>query len=227
MRSIRLATALRLATAVFALALVAAACSDDGEDGEEPAGEVTTTTGSATPTTTQPRVTTPTTAPVEEPTPTTVVEEVAATTSTTEPPEAGTSLGPPPPPSNVRCQAGNAENELLVEFDALPNPSDIAHIRVYVSVDGGPMITNGEYTVDQVDTTRSGGDRWAARARGLPANTPLRLAATSFNHLGQESGWYIVEGLYSGPGAPCGEALPPPTGTAGIGEGEGEGEQGT
>ena len=212
---------LRLATAIFALALVAAACSDDENGEEEPVGEVTTTTGSDTPTTTQPRVTTPTTAPVEEPTPTTVVEEVVSTTSTTEPPEA-TSLGPPPPPSNVRCQAGTAENELLVEFDALPNPSDIAHIRVYVSVDGGPMITNGEYTVDQVDTTRSGGDRWAARARGLPANVPLRLAATSFNHLGQESGWYIVEGHYTGPGAPCGEALPPPTATAGFGEGESE-----
>ena len=212
---------LRLATAIFALALVAAACSDDENGEEEPVGEVTTTTGSDTPTTTQPRVTTPTTAPVEEPTPTTVVEEVVSTTSTTEPPEA-TSLGPPPPPSNVRCQAGTAENELLVEFDALPNPSDIAHIRVYVSVDGGPMITNGEYTVDQVDTTRSGGDRWAARARGLPANVPLRLAATSFNHLGQESGWYIVEGHYTGPGAPCGEPLPPPTATAGFDEGEGE-----
>ncbi len=212
---------LRLATAIFALALIAAACSDD-ENGEgEPVDEITTTTTeSAAPPTTQPRVTTPTTAP-EEP-PTTTVAEVATTTSTTEPPEAVASLGPPPPPSNVRCQAGNAENELLVEFDALPNPSDIAKIRVYVSVDGGPMITNGEYTVDQVDTTRSGGARWAARARGLPANTPLRLAATSFNQLGQESGWYIVEGHYGGPGAPCGAPLPPTTCTAGCDEEEGE-----
>ncbi len=216
---------LRLATAIFALALVATACSDD-ENGEgEPVDEVTTTTQSDSPTTTQPRVTTPTTAPEESPT-TTVVEEAPSTTSTTAPPEAGTTLGPPSPPSNVRCQAGNAENELLVEFDALPNPSDIAHIRVYVSVDGGPMITNGEYTVDQVDTTRSGGSRWAARARGLPANVPLRLAATSFNQLGQESGWYIVEGLYAGPGAPCGDSadvvLPPTTCTAGCDEEEGE-----
>ena len=213
---------LRLATAIIALALVAAACSDDENGEEEPVDEVTTTTGSSVTTTTQPRVTTPTTAAVEETTPTTIVEEAVSTTSTTEPPETGTSLGPPPPPSNVRCRAGNAENELLVEFDALPNPSDIAHIRVYVSVDGGPMITNGEYTVDQVDTTRSGGDRWAARARGLPANVPLRLTATSFNQLGQESGWYIVEGHYTGPGAPCGEPLPPPTATAGFDEGEGE-----
>ena len=218
---------LRLATAVLALVLIAAACSDDDNGEAEPGDEVTTTTSSAAPTTSTPRVTTPTTV-VDETPPTTVVEtpETPETPSTTEPPETGTSLGPPPPPSNVRCQAGNAENELLVEFDALPNPSDIAKIRVYVSVDGGPMITNGEYTVDQVDTTRSGGDRWAARARGLSANVPLRLAATSFNQLGQESGWYIVEGLYAGPGAPCGDpgdaVLPPTTCTAGCDEEEGE-----
>ncbi|MXZ51916.1 MAG: hypothetical protein F4Z34_01875 [Acidimicrobiaceae bacterium] len=208
---------LRLATAIFALALIAAACSDD-ENGEEvPPEEVTTTTGSAAPTTTQPRVTTPTTAPPD--TTTTTVVEVAPTTSTTAPPDAAVSIGPPPPPSNVRCQAGTAENELLVAFDALPNPADISKIRVYVSVDGGPMITNGEYTIGEID---SSGDRWAAPARRLPANVPLRLAATSFNQLGQESGWYIVEGNYTGPGAPCGEPLPPPTATAGFGEEEGE-----
>ena len=212
---------LRLAAAMLALALVAAACSDD-ENGEgEPVDEVTTTTESSAPTTTQPRVTTPTTAPPE--TTTTTVVEVVPTTSTTEAPDAAVSIGPPPPPSNVRCQAGTAENELLVAFDALPNPADISKIRVYVSVDGGPMITNGEYTIGEID---SSGDRWAAPARRLPANVPLRLTATSFNQLGQESGWYIVEGHYSGPGAPCGEALPPPTATAGFGEEESEGEQG-
>lgn len=211
----------RLAAAILALALVGAACSDD-ENGEgEAVDEITTTTASSVPTTTQPRITTPTT-----PAPVTVetTSTTAPPTSTTAPPEPVASLGPPPPPSNVRCVAGNAENELLVEFDALPSPSDIAHIRVYVSVDGGPMITNGEYTVDQVDTTRSGGDRWAARARRLPANVPLRLTATSFNQLGQESGWYIVEGLYTGPGAPCGGPadLPAPVCTAGCDEEEGE-----
>ncbi|MCY4663803.1 MAG: hypothetical protein OXC00_03970 [Acidimicrobiaceae bacterium] len=214
---------LRLAAAIFALALVAAACSDD-ENGEgEQVDETPTTTESAAPTTTQPRVTTPTTAPdVDEPATTTVVE-AAPTTSTTEPPELSTSLGPPVPPSNVRCQAGTAENELLVSFDALPNPADIAKIRVYVSVDGGPMITNSEYTIGQIDTS---GDRWSASARRLPANVSLRLAATSFNQLGQESGWYIVEGLYAGPGAPCGDpadvVLPPTTCTAGCDEEEGE-----
>ncbi len=208
---------LRLATAMLALALIAAACSDD-ENGEgEPVDEVTTTTGSAAPTTTQPRVTTPTTAAPE--TTTTTVVEVVPTTSTTTTPDTAVSIGPPPPPSNVRCQAGTAENELLVSFDALPIPADISKIRVYVSVDGGPMITNGEYTIGEID---SSGDRWAAPARRLPANVPLRLAATSFNQLGQESGWYIVEGHYTGPGAPCGDPLPPPTATAGFAEGEGE-----
>ena len=212
---------LRLATAVFALALVAAACSDD-ENGEEELVDngVTTTTESTTPTTTQPLVTAPTTVPDEEPVTTTVVETVQ-TTSTTAPPEP--SLGPPAPPSNVRCQAGTAENELRVSFDALPNPADISKIRVYVSVDGGPMITNGEYTIGQIDTS---GDRWSAPARRLPANVSLRLAATSFNQLGQESGWYIVQGLYAGPGAPCGDpgdvVLPPTTCTAGCDEEEGE-----
>ncbi|MDE0160400.1 MAG: hypothetical protein OXL98_01560 [Acidimicrobiaceae bacterium] len=210
---------LRLAAAMLALALVAAACSDD-ENGEgEPVDEVTTTTGSAAPTTTQPRVTTPTPAPPE--TTTTTVVELVPTTSTTSAPDAAVSIGPPPPPSNVRCQAGAAENELLVAFDAPPSPADISKIRVYVSVDGGPMITNGEFSIGEID---SSGDRWAAPARRLPANVPLRLTATSFNQLGQESGWYIVEGRYTGPGAPC-AALPPPTATAGFGEGEGE--QGT
>ena len=208
---------LRLATAMLALALIAAACSDD-ENGEgEPVDQVTTTTGSTTPTTTQPRVTTPTIAPPD--TTTTTVVDVTPTTSTTAPPETAVSIGPPPPPSNVRCQAGTAENELQVAFDALPDPAEISKIRVYVSVDGGPMITNGEYTIGEID---SSGDRWAAPARRLPANVPLRLTATSFNQLGQESGWYIVEGHYTGPGAPCGEALPPPTATAGLDEGEGE-----
>ena len=212
---------LRLAAAILALTLVAAACSDDSEDDEESSDEVATTTLSVSPTTSQPRVTTPTTAPVDPPT--TTVVELVATTSTTEPPEGGTSSGPPNPPSNVRCRAGTAENELLVEFDALPDPSNISKIRVYVSVDGGPMITNGEFDVGQIDTS---GDRWAARARRLPANVPLRLTATSFNLLGQESGWYIVGGLYTGAGAPCGTpddvVLPPATCTAGCDEEEGE-----
>ena len=217
---------LRLVAAVLALALVAAACSDDGEENGEENGEVTTTTRSvSTPTTTQPRVTTPTTEPPEATTDTTAAEppELRETTTTTTP---SVSVGPPAPPADVSCKAGVRDGELLVEFDALPNPSDISKIRVYVSVDGGPMITNGEFDVGQVDTARDGGSRWAARARNLPANVPLRLTATSFNQLGQESGWHIVEGLYTAAGAPCGAAadvvLPPTTCTAGCDEEEGE-----
>ena len=214
---------LRLVAAVLALALVAAACSDDAEENGEATDEVTTTTRSvSTPSTTQPRVTTPTTEPPEATTDTTAPE--LPETTTTPPPSV--SVGPPAPPADVRCKAGVRDGELFVEFDALPNPSDISKIRVYVSVDGGPMITNGEFDVGQVDTTRDGGSRWAARARNLPANVPLRVTATSFNQLGQESGWYIVEGLYTAAGAPCGAAadvvLPPTTCTAGCDEEEGE-----
>ena len=218
---------LRLVAAVLALALVAAACGDDAEENDEATdGEVTTTTRSvSTPSTTQPRVTTPTTEPPEATTDTTAAEPPELPETTTTPPPS-VSVGPPAPPADVRCKAGVRDGELFVEFDALPNPSDISKIRVYVSVDGGPMITNGEFDVGQVDTTRDGGSRWAARARNLPANVPLRVTATSFNQLGQESGWYIVEGLYTAAGAPCGVAadvvLPPTTCTAGCDEEEGE-----
>ena len=217
---------LRLVAAVLALALVAAACSDDGEENGEANDEVTTTTRSdSTPTTTQPRVTTPTTEPPEATTDTTAAEPPELPEPTTTPPPS-VSVGPPAPPADVSCKAGVRDGELFVEFDALPNPSDISKIRVYVSVDGGPMITNGEFDVGQVDTARDGGSRWAARARNLPANVPLRLTATSFNQLGQESGWHIVEGLYTAAGAPCGVAadvvLPPTTCTAGCDEEEGE-----
>ena len=216
---------LRLAAAILALALVAAACSDEeGEPADAVEEETTTTTRSVDTTTSQPPLTTPTTS--SEP-PTTVAEAVETpTTSTTEPPESTDSVAPPPPPSNLRCVAGNAENELRIEFDALPNPSDISKIRTYLQVAGEPVLTNGEFTVGQVDTTRAGGSRWAAAVRGVPANTPVKLYATSFNQLGQESGWYSVDGLYTAPGAACGVAaepeLPPTTCTAGCDEEQGE-----
>ena len=216
---------LRLVAAVLALAMVAAACSDDVEEDPEATNGDTTTTSVGTTSTTQPIVTTPTTEPPEATTDTTAPELPELPETTTTPPPSS-SVGPPAPPADVSCEAGVRDGELLVEFDALTNPSDISKIRVYVSVDGGPMITNGEFDVGQVDTARNGGSRWAARARDLPANVPLRLAATSFNQLGQESGWYIVEGLYTAAGAPCGAAadvvLPPTTCTAGCDEEEGE-----
>ena len=214
---------LRLVAAVLALALVAAACSDDGEE-EEAIDEGTPTTQPASSTTTtQPRVTTPTTEPPEATTDTTV-PELPEETTTTPPPSV--SVGPPPAPADLECHGGNANNELLVEFDALPNPSDISKIRTYLQVDGEPILTNGEFDVGQIDTTRNGGSRWAARVRRVPANVPVKLYVTSFNQLGQESGWYSVEGLYTAAGAPCGTAadvvLPPTTCTAGCDEEEGE-----
>ena len=219
---------LRLVAAVLALALVAAACSDDAEENDEAKRTTSRPRLRSVSTTSAPRsrvVTTPTTEPPEATTDTTAPEPPELPETTTTPPPS-VSVGPPAPPADVSCKAGVRDGELFVEFDALPNPSDISKIRVYVSVDGGPMITNGEFDVGQVDTTRDGGSRWAARARNLPANVPLRLTATSFNQLGQESGWHIVEGLYTAAGAPCGAAadvvLPPTTCTAGCDEEEGE-----
>ena len=134
-------------------------------------------------------------------------------------------VGPPLPPSNLSCVGGTNDGELLVEWDALPNPSEISKIRVYVSEDGGAFITNGEFTMGQVDTNRAGGNRWAAPARQLPVNVPLRFWASTFNLLGQESGVYTVSGMYTGPGQPCGTdapVIPPTTCTAGCDEEEGE-----
>ena len=217
---------LRLGAALLAFALVAAACSDDQEDDDAaPEGTVaTTTTRGATTTTEGTRVTTPTTEPPETTTTTEALVEDVPETTTTPPPSVG--VAPPPPPSNLRCIGGNADNELLVEFDALPDPSAIAKIRTYLQIDGEPVLTNSEFDVGQIDTTRSDGTRWAARVRRVPANVPVKLYVTSFNQLGQESGWYSVDGLYTAAGAPCGTAddvgLPPPTGTAGFDDDQGE-----
>ena len=218
---------LRLLAVALALTLVAAACSDDGEEGGEAIDEngITTTTRAPSTTTSQPLVTTPTSEPPVELPPTTEppAEEAAETTTTLAP---SVSVGPPPPPSDLRCVGGSRDNELLVEFDALPDPSAILKIRTYLQVDGEPVLTNGEFDVGQIDTTRDGGTRWAAPVRRVPANVPVKLYATSFNQLGQESGWYSVDGLYTAAGAPCGTAadvvLPPTTCTAGCDEEEGE-----
>ena len=216
---------LRLVAAVLALALVAAACSDDAEEnGEATDGEVTTTTRSpSTTSTTQPRVTTPTTEPPEATTDTTAPEPPE--TTTTPPPSVSVRYSPAP--SDLECVGGSADNELLVEFDALPNPSDISKIRTYLLVDDGwPPLFNEEFSVGQVDTTRDGGSRWAAPVRRVPANVPVELYVSSFDQLGRESGWNKVEGLYTAAGAPCGAAadvvLPPTTCTAGCDEEEGE-----
>lgn len=221
---------LRLGAAMVALALVAAACSDEGDDGEAIGGEqvADTTTTRATPTTTaEPLVTTPTSEPPDADTTTTTEapsEESPEDTTTTLAPTV--SVAAPPPPSDLRCLGGSNDNELLVEFDALPNPDEISKIRTYMQLEGEPVIANGEFTVGQVDTAGSDGTRWAAPVRRVPADVPVKLYATSFNQLGQESGWYSVDGLYTAPGAPCGTAadvvLPPTTCTAGCDEEEGE-----
>ena len=217
---------LRLGAAMLALALVAAACSDDGTPEETTNGDpgTSTTTRATSTTTTQPLVTTPTVAAPETTTTTVAPPEDSTGTTTTLAPTV--SVAAPPPPSNLRCVGGSGDNELLVEFDAPANPAEISKIRTYLQIDGEPILTNGEFTVGQVDTTRSNGTRWAAAVRRVPANVPVKLYATSFNQLGQESGWYSVDGLYTAAGAPCGSAAdivrPPTTCTAGCDEEEGE-----
>lgn len=218
---------LRLGAALLVLVLMASACGDDEEPGDEPTPSSTTTTESA-PSTTEPTITPPTTSAVVDDIldPPTIDDETPIPTTTVA--ETVVAVGAPPPPVNVECLAGSGEGRLLLEWDAPASDADVAKIRVYVSEDGGPFITNGEFAVDDIDTARDGGTRWAAPARSVPANVPLRLAVTSFNQLGQESGWWPVAGSYTGAGQPCSAAeptattLPPTTCTAGCDEGEGE-----
>lgn len=220
---------LRLMAPLLVLTWVAVSC---GDDAEEPTGEqqVTTTTELAAPVVDAPSdTTTPTTSPTLPPT------TLPATTDTEPPPEeepaaveptVAPGTAPPVPPSNIGCTPGNNEGELYVEFDALPDPSEVSRIRVYAGPAGErPLPMNGEFTMGQVDTNRSGGTRWAVPARRLPAGILLDLTATSFNLLDEESGWYIAAGVNRGPGQSCSAdgSLPPPTGTAGFGD-EAEGE---
>ncbi len=208
---------------MLALTLVAAACGGDDEIADPDEGVlVTTPTQPVATAAPEPGpVTTPTAPPETVPElPDPIPPEVEITIEPDpDVPAPGTEVAPPTPPSNVACKAGNSEGELFVEWDALPAPSEISKIRVYVSEDGGPFIYNGEFTMAEVDTSRNGGTRWAAPARRLPVGVPLRLTATSFNLLGQESGWYIVNGVYTGPGQPCADpAFTAPTCTAGCDE---------
>ena len=215
---------LRVVAATLVLALIAFACGGDDEEGPEPEQEPVTTSTRAT--------------PDDEP----PSQSTAPTTSSiADPPEEGGELEPPPTtepapiatpstepahiPTNLKCLAGTREGELLVEWDAVSNPANISKFRLYVSEDGGPYLTNGHFRIDEVDTTRASGTRWAAPVRGLPANVPLRFRVTSFNLLEQESLAHFVNGVYSGPGQPCspdGPVLPPTTCTAGCDEEEGE-----
>ena len=216
---------LRLMAPLLVLTLVAVSC---GDDAEEPAEEqqVATTTRPTAPVVDEPSetTTTPTTTPTLPPT------TLPATTDTEPPldeepaavePTVAPGTAPPVPPGNISCAPGNNEGEVYVEFNALPDPSEVSRIRVYAGPAGErPLPMNGEFTMGQVDTTRSGGTRWAVPARGLPTGIQLDLAATSFNLLDQESGWYIASGVYRGPGQSCAAdgSLPAPTGTVGFEE---------
>ena len=115
--------------------------------------------------------------------------------------------GRPPAPANLECLAGTSAGELLVEWDAPEDTTNISKVRLYVSVDGGPFITNSTIPLSQVDTTRPNNKRWAAPVSGLPTGEPLRLAVTTFNALRQESGWNPLKAHYIGPGEACGSGV--------------------
>ena len=214
---------------MLALVLIASACGgdDENEETEEPP-ETTPTQPATTQATASDNVTTPTeppdTVPVEE------VPEASDTEVNIEPDPAPTATPGTvrlPAPTNLTCLAGTREGALLVEWDAVSNLADISKYRLYVSEDGGRFNTNGHFRIDEVDTTRAGGTRWAAPVRGLPANVPLRFRVTVFNLLEQESLAHFVHGVYSGLGLPCepgadAPVIPPTTCTAGCDEEEGE-----
>ena len=122
----------------------------------------------------------------------------------------GTGTGRPPAPTNLRCLAGVAAGELLLEWDAPEDTTNINEVRLYVSNDGGPFIANSTIPLSQVDTTRADGTRWAAPVREVPADKPLRIAVTTFNALGNESGWHPMHAHYVGPGEACGSGVPTP-----------------
>ena len=216
---------MRLVGTMLALVLIASSCGGDDENEETAEPPETTPTQPATTQATAPETVTTPTAP----------------TTTAVAPEEGGELEPPPTtdpapiatpgtvrlpaPTNLKCLAGTREGELLVEWDAVSNLADISKYRLYVSEDGGRFNTNGHFRIDEVDTTRAGGTRWAAPVRRLPANVPLRFRVTVFNLLEQESLAHFVHGVYSGPGQPCGAGtpvIPPTTCTAGCDEEEGE-----
>ena len=216
---------LRLGAAMLALVLVASACG--GDDGEkETVDEDTETTLRDTPTTARPEITPPTTTTTTVADPPDEGGEPEPAPTTDPAPIATPGTERLPAPTNLKCLAGTREGEFLVEWDAVSNPANISKYRLYVSEDGGPFNTNGHFRIDEVDTTRASGTRWAAPVRRLPANVPLRFRVTVFNLLEQESFAHFVHGVYSGPGLPCEPGsepvIPPTTCTAGCDEEEGE-----
>lgn len=133
-------------------------------------------------------------------------------TSTTLSP-VSTGTGPPPAPANLKCLAGVGEGELFVEWDAPADSININRLRVYVSFDGGPFLTNQDISLEGVDTERSSGSRWGVTVTSLPANVPLRIAVTTFNAIGAESESNPVSAHYTDAGEACGSGVIPTTTT--------------
>ncbi|MDE0267842.1 MAG: hypothetical protein OXI96_02220 [Acidimicrobiaceae bacterium] len=215
----------------FAAVLIFLGCTTtDPETQDENDNTTTTTTQSTTTTTTQSTTTTTT----QSTTTTTLTEDEETqdvnTTTTTTSLLAGAGIGPPPVPLNLTCLAGENEGELLIEWDAPLETTNVNKVRLYVSVDGGAFKTNRTIPVSEVDTTRADNTRWAAAIKSLPVNVPIRVSVTAFNAIGKESPWHVIHAHYVGVGEDCGSGviptttttttttttLPDPTGTAGF-----------
>ena len=105
------------------------------------------------------------------------------------------------------------EGELFVEWDAPADAVNVNRLRLYVSFDGGPFLTNQEISLEDVDTERSNGSRWGVTVTSLPASVPLRIAVTTFNAIGMESDSNPVSAHYAGTGEACGSGVIPTTTT--------------
>ncbi len=196
---------LRLVAVVLALAASAAACGGDNEDdGAEQDGSIAETTTTLIPTTTRPPVTslaapevTITTAPPE------ITEITVPPTTTVE----ETPSERPPAPSGLKCLPGTGEGEVLLEWDAPADTSNIVLARLYAGKDGGPLKNVRALSLDEIDTARDGGTRWAAAVGGFALNVPLQLTVTYFSNPSQEpkyeSRWNVIDGVYRGIGQPC------------------------
>ena len=202
-----------IALAAALAAMLATSACGDGEASDDAAGSDGDPASSGAPATTVPpptirpgeTTTTTTTAPA-----TTTLQKPAesiATSTTVAIELAGSGTGTPPPPENLKCLAGKAEGELLIEWDAPEDDINVNRVRLYVSVDGGPFTTNRNISLEDIDTTRAGGTRWAAKVTSLPADKPLRIAVTTFNAIGKESAWNPIDAHYIGAGEACGSGV--------------------
>lgn len=180
-----------MAVAVLVLvSVVGAACGDDS-----------TETGSDEPTPSPTNEASPTTAPSPS-------TEPPSTTAAPEPTEAPATTAPetteavdteaPPAPTGLDCPGpGGGSGEIILQFDAPADPSDVDTIRVYVNdgsgfgrivntpIDGSPATLG---TVWELVT--SGSAIWTIGV--APVYGEVEVAVTFADAAGNESGWYPI-----------------------------------